>query len=100
VATGEMEAEHPGPFTSVVRSLDASGVIPQPFEEIYNAPTGILQPPEVSISHDNDWILGTRSDCWVPNDYRIFTSLSFSGSKVCFGYKDGRVIILDMTVLL
>ena len=109
VKTGKIDAVldgSPDSLSSVALSLDISGVIPQSFEEVAiclrNVLSSTLQPPNllVSLSHDGDWMLGTRSDCWIPRDYRIFNSVSFSGSRACFGCVNGLVIILDMTVLL
>jgi WD40 repeat protein len=105
--TGDIEAELAGHSVSVLFSLDSSGVVPQLFDEvticIRNAFTGVLQPPQllVSKSQDDDWILGTLCDCWIPNHYRSIYPISFSGSKACFGcmHAYGRVIILDTTVV-
>jgi WD40 repeat protein len=108
VATGKMDAElggHPHSLSSVALSLDTSGVIPRSFEDVIisirNALSSTPQAPHflVSLSCDGDWILGTHRDCWIPNDCRIFDLVSISGSRACFGCVDGRVIILDMTVV-
>jgi WD40 repeat protein len=102
--TGEMEAKlegHMAMVKPVVLSLDTSGVIPRSFDEvtacIRKALTSKLESQLLfSISRDGDWILGTHSDCWIPGHYRTFHRISLSGSRACFGYIDGRVIILDM----
>ena len=93
--TGEMEVKlegHPDSVTSITLSLDRDPVSVRTWQS---------QPPphHVSVSHDHDWILGTHGDCWLPVRYRNFDTSSFSGSRACFGYRDGQVIILDMTVV-
>jgi WD40 repeat protein len=121
-ATGEMEAElkgHTGAVKLVIFSQDSSLVVSGSSDKtvrIWNVATGemeaglkghpprfhTLSPPQllVSVSHDRDWLLGdARSDCWIPNHNRASNVFSFSGSKACFGYEDGRLIILDMTVM-
>ena len=52
----------------------------------------------LSLSHDHQWIMSALGDCWIPPHYCDFSTYSFSGNKVCFGWYSGRVIILDMTV--
>ena len=52
----------------------------------------------LSISDDCQWIVGILHDCWIPSHYRIFTSSSISGDRVCLGYPSGNMIIFDMKV--
>jgi WD40 repeat protein len=58
-------------------------------------PTLSIHAP-LSISDDRQWIVGALHDCWIPSHNRDFRSLSFSGDRVCFGYRSGHVIIFDM----
>ena len=91
----EMEAKlegHPDSVRSIALSLDR---VPVPVHTWQSQ----LHPQPVSVSHDHDWILGTHGDCWLPVRYRNFHTFSFSGSRACFGYLHGQVIILDMTVV-
>jgi WD40 repeat protein len=54
----------------------------------------------LSISDDRQWIVGALHDCWIPSHNRDFISSSFSGDRVCFGFRSGHVIIFDMKATL
>ncbi|KAF8972030.1 hypothetical protein BDZ97DRAFT_2070665 [Flammula alnicola] len=56
--------------------------------------------PTLSISDDGRWIIGALRDCWIPSHYCDFESSSFLRDRACFGYKSGRVVIVDMSVVL
>ena len=53
--------------------------------------------PALTMSGDQQWIVGPFHDRWIPIHYRNFLSSAFWGNKVCLGYKSGRIVILDMT---
>jgi hypothetical protein len=80
------------PDTSVVRSAE-----PGKFHIVYPPTLSIHH--ALSISDDHQWIKGALYDCWIPPNDRDFISSSFWGNRACFGYKSGRVVILDMTII-
>jgi len=45
-----------------------------------------------------DWILkwGNIAPCWISPRYREYQAVVVRGSKLCFGYRNGRVVIVDM----
>ncbi|KAJ7868143.1 hypothetical protein B0H13DRAFT_1635836, partial [Mycena leptocephala] len=51
-----------------------------------------------SISTDEKWILSQPGDCWIPPSFRDYQCCAFSGSKISFGYRTGKVVILDTDV--
>jgi WD40 repeat protein len=49
------------------------------------------------ISQDRRWIHpGQGSQCWLPTQYRNFTAFAAQGSKVCFGFETGMLLLLEM----
>jgi len=60
----------------------------------------LLAPGEktVSISQDKDWLLTEppMEACSIPPEFRGFYPHAFSGSKACFGYGTGLVVIVDL----
>jgi hypothetical protein len=56
--------------------------------------------PVLSISVDEQWIVGALHDCWIPPSYQNFSSCSCFGNRLCLGYSSGRVVILDVTSMV
>ena len=52
----------------------------------------------ISLSPDKKWILTDRSNegCWIPPEFRDFVSYAISGSKLCLGFRSGRVVIVNL----
>ena len=52
----------------------------------------------VSVSRDRKWILTRRPNetCWIPPECRNVWSHAISGSRVCLGYRSGRVVIVNL----
>ncbi|KAJ7201159.1 hypothetical protein GGX14DRAFT_465982 [Mycena pura] len=67
---------------------------------VYPAHARTTTASPISVSDDFQWIMGPHSDCWIPYDERISSGwpgrAALSWDKVAFGYKSGRVMILDM----
>ena len=56
--------------------------------------------PTLTMSDDQQWIVGPFHDCWIPPHYRDFASSAFLGNKMCLGYRSGRIVIFDMTSMV
>jgi WD40 repeat protein len=100
--TGECEvvlnSNFPGPFklpdqSQVQYILDGQFQITNLPQTLYplNAASSSL-----SLSKDRMWIYANGSKvCWIPSRFRAFTAFSSNGSKICFGFPDGRVVLLE-----
>ena len=60
--------------------------------------TNDIPPYLLSISHDRDWIIGEQAEhkCWIPPHCRNFDWVRVAKSIVFFGYRSGRMLLLDM----
>ena len=50
------------------------------------------------FQHDGSWVRDMRGKklCWIPPEFRSFESIATHGSEICMGYRDGRIVLVDI----
>ena len=79
-----------------VHSLSMGGL--HIYDPVDQETTNNIPPYLLRISPYRDWIIGEQAEhnCWIPRQYRDFNWVCVAKSIVCFGYRKGRIIVLDL----